>query len=333
MKILICDVAASSGGALSILQMFYENALKDENNNYVFIISTPNMKSDKNIEIIKYPWIKKSWFHRLYFDKFIVNKLIKKINPDKIYSLQNTYVGKSRVPQTIYIHQPLAFTDFNFSIIIHPKMWIYKNIISKIIKKSVSKADEIIVQTEWMKKSCSEFIDVSKIKQEEPDNPWINIDYMCKKNGSGDLALFYPASPIVYKNHLNLLKAINVLKNNGLNIELILTMSENQNKLSKKLYRYSKKHELNVEFAGTFTKDKMLKVYCNSILVFPSYIESFGLPLLEARLLNRKIIASNTKFSREILNQYTNVEFFEPLDYEDMAKKIFNTYNEMSDNK
>jgi len=63
-------------------------------------------------------------------------------------------------------------------------------------------------------------------------------------------------------------------------------------------------------------------MYAKSILVFPSYVESFGLPLLEAKLTGTYIIASDTPFCREILNGYDNVEFFEEMDYKKLGEQI-----------
>ena len=63
-------------------------------------------------------------------------------------------------------------------------------------------------------------------------------------------------------------------------------------------------------------------MYAKSILVFPSYVESFGLPLLEAKLTETYIIASDTPFCREILNEYDKVEFFEEMDYQTLGDLI-----------
>ena len=71
MKIMVFDVPAEDGGALSILQDFYEQFLQDDKNNYIFVVGKPVLRSEKNVEVLRFPWIKKSWFHRLYFDYFV----------------------------------------------------------------------------------------------------------------------------------------------------------------------------------------------------------------------------------------------------------------------
>ena len=44
-------------------------------------------------------------------------------------------------------------------------------------------------------------------------------------------------------------------------------------------------------------------------LVFPSTIETFGLPLIEAASMGKPIIASDLDYAREVLGQYKGVSF------------------------
>src|SRR5690554_4597275 len=151
-KIIVFNVPAVSGGALTILNKYYEEAINDTKNEYVFVVSTPKLGETKNVRVLNYPWVKKSWFHRLWFDMFIAKKIVKKENPDEIMSLQNTYIkNKKNLFQTIYMHQPLPYTDIKFSLFKEPKLWVYRNVIGKIINKSLKKVDKIIVQTNWVK--------------------------------------------------------------------------------------------------------------------------------------------------------------------------------------
>ena len=75
-------------------------------------------------------------------------------------------------------------------------------------------------------------------------------------------------------------------------------------------------------FHGATRRDEVFKYFSKSVLLFPSYVESFGLPLLEAKMTGCYIIASDTPFSREILHDYDKASFFEELDYEQMGKEI-----------
>ena len=80
--------------------------------------------------------------------------------------------------------------------------------------------------------------------------------------------------------------------------------------------------EDNFKLLGSIPREQVFKFYQTSILLFPSYLESFPLPLLEARLFNTPIIASDRPFAREILEGYPNVDFFDPFSPDDLADKM-----------
>ena len=71
----------------------------------------------------------------------------------------------------------------------------------------------------------------------------------------------------------------------------------------------------------------MFDLYARSILVFPSYVETFGLPLLEARKSGTYILASDCSFSREILEGYEKALFFGETDYVQLGKYILSLNN------
>lgn len=77
---------------------------------------------------------------------------------------------------------------------------------------------------------------------------------------------------------------------------------------------------ISIIFMGVLEKEEVYKMYSQSVLLFPSSIETFGLPLLEARLSNTPIIALKTKFSIEILKNYKKVDYFNKGNYKEIAK-------------
>ena len=108
MKILVVDIAASTGGALSILRDFYQEALEDKENEYVFLLSDNYIKESKNIKI-KLLTKEKKWIRRLIFDHFTGKKIVKEINPDLIISFQNTIIRGTNKKTILYLHQSIPF--------------------------------------------------------------------------------------------------------------------------------------------------------------------------------------------------------------------------------
>src|SRR5699024_6186628 len=192
MKVMVFDVPASSGGALTILHQYYEKAIKDTTKEWIFVVSTPELKEYPHIKVINYPWIKKSWFHRLYFDNFVGKKLIKRYNPNEILSLQNILIPGTNKKQALYLHQSLPFAEKRYKITENFKFWIYQNILSKKIFKSIKKADKVIVQTGWMKELVIDKTNVSSDKL-VVETPGVSINVKKKYEKNNRNIFFYPA--------------------------------------------------------------------------------------------------------------------------------------------
>lgn len=317
MNILVYDVAAETGGALSVLNDFYEEAKLCKDINWFFVISNPKLKETNNIKVLRFPWIKKNRFFRFYFDNIIAPILVKKNNIKKVISLQNEIVPHINNYQIVYIHNSLPFVDYKFTLKENKLLWIYQNIIGKNIIKSIKKSNKVIVQTKWMKKAC---IKKTKIKSKKIDivTPQININIneYFEPNNNSIRTFFYPASGVVFKNHKVIVEACKMLKKGNIqDFKVILTLTGDENEHISQLYKEVKEKQLPIEFIGKISRYEVFDLYTKSILLFPSYIESFGLPMLEARLHKTIIFAANCPFSNEILDGYNNAYFFDPFNF------------------
>lgn len=319
---MVFDVPAESGGALTILNQYYDAAKKDTENEWIFVVSTPELKETENVKILNYRWIKRSWLHRYFFDKFVAHKLVDKYKIDEILSLQNVVIPNVKIRQILYVHQPLPFVEKRYGITENTKFWMYQNIISNMIYKSIRKADKVIVQTKWIRDAAIKKAKVNKekfiIKQPELN---ISVKKTYETVENRDSLFFYPASGLIYKNHEVVINACKLLKEKGIkNYKVIFTLKGDENKHIRKLRDMVKCNNLPVEFIGTIDIETVYEYYSKSILIFPSYIETFGLPILEAKMHKCPILASDCAFSHEILDGYHKVKFFEPLDYNKLSK-------------
>ena len=52
MNILVYDIAAEEGGAVSVLKAFYEQHKEDKQNRYVYLLSTYHLEETDNITVI-----------------------------------------------------------------------------------------------------------------------------------------------------------------------------------------------------------------------------------------------------------------------------------------
>lgn len=112
----------------------------------------------------------------------------------------------------------------------------------------------------------------------------------------------YPASGEAHKNHQRLLQAWQLLAEAGLKPSLALTVDAQQYPaLAAHIAQQAAAHGLSIRNFGTLTQAQVLALYAQAgALLFPSLVESFGLPLIEAAQHGLPIVASERDFVRDV---------------------------------
>ncbi|MDX6017291.1 glycosyltransferase [Shewanella indica] len=125
-------------------------------------------------------------------------------------------------------------------------------------------------------------------------------------NVESDLSkkFLYVASGEPHKNHVRLIEAWIILATKGLYPLLALTLDVVRSKdLIEYLNCCVEKYNLNIINLGWLTQSKIATTYSEyDCLIYPSKMESFGIPLVEARISNLDIIASELDYVRELVD-------------------------------
>jgi glycosyltransferase involved in cell wall biosynthesis len=107
--------------------------------------------------------------------------------------------------------------------------------------------------------------------------------------------IFYPAQTWAHKNHLNLLKALAILRDQfGLIVPLVLSGKQNEffPKIENRIYQLQLAQQ--VQFLGFVTPLELQSLYqLSRAMIFPSKFEGGGLPLAEAFLVGTPVACSN----------------------------------------
>ncbi|MHA8078887.1 glycosyltransferase [Aquirufa antheringensis] len=113
----------------------------------------------------------------------------------------------------------------------------------------------------------------------------------------------YVADGVRQKNHLNLLKAWEILFTDyNLNLELHLTIPAKFSKLINLIHILNSKG-LNIINHGICDFNQVKQLYLSSeYLIYPSLAESFGLPLLEGASCGCKVVVSNLDYYKYLIN-------------------------------
>jgi glycosyltransferase involved in cell wall biosynthesis len=125
----------------------------------------------------------------------------------------------------------------------------------------------------------------------------------------------YVSSAVSHKNHKRLVKSFIEAANKADKV-ITLHLTLNKEDLTENIYPKN----LKVKFHGTLSRDSVNKLYDScDFAIYPSLVESFGLPLIEAANHGCKVIASNLPYVHEIILPSLT---FNPYSVESMSNSI-----------
>jgi len=178
------------------------------------------------------------------------------------------------------------------------------------------------VETNWLKffsKDCYEFIVQTETMKQElqkkiKSNARIEVmgfkttrmlnsfEKNIKKPGTKNF--IYIASGDLHKNHKNLIEAWKILASKGIKCNLTLTIDECIYPIiTKYIYEEKKRYGLEIKNLGNIDAKELSLLYqASQVLIYPSFVESLGLPLLEASDYGLEILAAEVDYVRDIIN-------------------------------
>ncbi len=323
MRIIVNNIAASQTGALTILKSFYDYVDRHgREHEWIFLLGAPYLEEKEHIKVVVLDKVKKNWLNRLTFDLWNGKNYIKTWNPDLVFSLQNTIIFGYNGRQIVYVHQPLGFQkvkNFSFFKKKEREYAVYQYLIGALINASIKRADKTIVQTKWMRDAILEKtgIEPKKVVNILPDIEDIKKYFKKEEEETFDChKFFFPSGDILYKNHETVIKACQILNKKGYNdFQVLFTLKD---LTSVTDISYDNRHG-NIVCVGKLMPEELFSYYRKATLIFPSYIETLGLPLIEGKMAGSMILASHCPFCLEILEGYENVKYFEPFDEERLA--------------
>jgi len=111
----------------------------------------------------------------------------------------------------------------------------------------------------------------------------------------------YPADGVAHKNHINLFRAWALLDSENIRPKLDLTLkpSEFYSRLDEAGLNPTSLPHVKAERLATH-EQVLAKMRAADALIFPSRAETFGLPLIEATMLNVPILAAEASFVRDV---------------------------------
>lgn len=331
-SIVVSGVSITSGGPLTIYKELLTFLSTGElSNQYDIIAIVHDEKLFKDdIPHVKYISLPKAenWLLRLYYEYFGFKKISRKLNSYLWLSLQVATPNVVTEKQAIYMHNSIPFYKWKFSDFNYGSRYILFAIFFKYIYKiNLKKNNYLIVQQSWLR---DEFSKMYKYPSENiivsypNDNISINASTRVHfESLNSTYSFFYPALPRIFKNYEVICEAVKKLNERGIDsYEVILTIDGSENKYSKSIFeKYSYLNE--IKFIGLIPHSDVSNYYSKSnCLIFPSKLETWGLPISEFSIYNKPMLIADLPYAHETASGADYVSFFEVDNAQVLSEKM-----------
>jgi glycosyltransferase involved in cell wall biosynthesis len=200
---------------------------------------------------------------------------------------------------------------------LEPKFWLFNRFYTFLYGVFIRRNYLVIVQQEWMRQALNKRFGSLPIVVAHPDVRIRTSDkaYSSISTEATTYVLLYPTLPRVFKNIETVMEAAHRLAINGfMGVELRVTLKGDENPYARWLY--AKYHSsTGVRFIGRQTPDQMVQQYKEAhAVVFPSKLETWGLPISEAKAWSKPLLVADLPYSRETVGSYDQVVFLPATD-------------------
>ncbi|TGV04412.1 glycosyltransferase [Flavivirga rizhaonensis] len=330
-------------GSYYILNIIHAlNTLKDALKPKIIILTYSNENFDKARNETKYPYLEfcavpfvphYNIFERVVnkVSRILLNKkIIKKqpkppkldfVYPQQIEGLPNDLKKVNWIPDFQEDHLPQFFSQEE----IDKRKQHQQNVLANsdiVVFSSLDAQNDF--ERLYPKSKADKF--VLRFAVTHPDFSNEKIEKLLDKYKLPNDYFFVPNQFWAHKNHIVILKAVNLLKQKGINLVVAFSGKESDyrnldNFSILKQYISDNRLDNNIRFLGFLARNEQLALLKNSIAIIqPSLFEGWSTVVEDVKALNKYVILSNLNVHKEQIKE--NVHFFNPYDEKELAKII-----------
>lgn len=323
----ISAVNFTEGGPLTVLQEFVEaacQALPPEWEIVAFVHDRRLLTSPR-ARAIEIPYTKYSWLRRLWFEWHELRAYSRQLQPDLWVSLHDISPNVGNARQVVYCHNPVPFFRMRArDAYFEPTVFLFRLGYGALYRRNIGKNFAVVVQQSWLRAEFAKWTKPhTKIIVAHPSIPRLETGHDSVRRVAGRAVFLYPALPRAFKNIELIARAVEMLeRQNDWRSEVVLTIDGSENRYARWLHsKFGKLKTL--RFEGRQSREQMRRRYeAADCLLFPSRLETWGLPITEAKQHGLPMFVANTAYARETVGTYDRVEFIDIDDHVALARKL-----------
>jgi glycosyltransferase involved in cell wall biosynthesis len=331
--LVVSAVNFTEGGPLTVLQDFVEAAcaVLPPEWDIVAFVNNRALLTHPRPTLIEVPEPKHSWLRRLQVEWRGFRSQARRLNPDLWVSLHDISPNVGATPQAVYCHNPSPFFRMGLrDVWFDPSLLLFQLGYSLLYRVNLRRNRAVVVQQSWLREEFRRWLGPGTniiVAHPAATGPFCN-ERSAARRQSDRSTFLYPALPRAFKNFELLCRAARQLESNPQwRSEIVLTVDGSENRYARWLWRrFGKLRSL--RFVGRQSREQMRDLYERSdCLLFPSRMETWGLPITEAKRYRLPMFISDLPFAHETVGTYDAVDFIDVHDPAALAGKLLKFQN------
>lgn len=321
-RLVISAVNFSEGGPLTALRDCLAAAARVLAPEWeiIALVHDRTLFSTEGVRYVEFPDAKRSWLRRLHLEYWGFNAIAKKLKPDVWLSLHDISPRVAVPRQVVYCHNPSPFYRPRLrEAVWEPSFFLFTLFYRYLYRINIHANSFVVVQQDWIRKAFRRLYGVRNVVVAHPVKKAPKVESASASVASG--TFLYPALPRVFKNFEALCEAAEILHRRvGDIFEVRLTLTGQESRYAAHLKRRFGDSPV-IRFIGRQDTEGMMQQYREaSAVVFPSRLETWGLPISEAKNLGKPLLVADLPYAHETVGEYDQASFFDPLDPMQLAE-------------
>ncbi len=327
-KLVISAVNLVEGGPLTVLQDCVTAAAAALPDWHIVVLAHRKaLITTPGIEVLEFPGIKRRWLIRLWAEWYGFHALSKELRADLWLSLHDMTPRVAARRQAVYCHNAAPFSSPSLrDAWFGPSYFAFAMLYEHVYRPLIHRNYAVIVQQAWLRDRFIKHFGVKHVIVARPEGLGASTGLapaLRVPSGERGTVFFYPSLPRCFKNFEVIGEALKQLeKNPGWNGTVRWTIRGDENRYTRWLHsRFGQLRSL--EWIGLQTRTEMKHHYQQAdCLLFPSRLESWGLPITEAKEYGLPVLAADLPYARETVGNHGAAGFFDPLDAKALAQRM-----------
>jgi glycosyltransferase involved in cell wall biosynthesis len=315
--VVVSAVNLVEGGTLKVLLDCLDTASRILGSEWriIALVHQRSLVPTSRVECVEFPSVKGSWFARVCLEWFGWRSLSRKLNPDLWLSMHDITPSVKARRQAVYCHNSSPFYKMSIrEALLEPKLLLFTLFYRYLYRVNISRNHYVVVQQEWLRAAFKKIYPCRSVVVAYPTKH-LGVQSYSMPRATGKFVFLYPALSRVFKNFEVICQAVESLEPKvAARVEVRLTIDGSENRYARTLIKRFG-HVTGLRFIGLQRRDIMKQHYaqCHALL-FPSRLESWGLPISEAKIYGKPLLVADLPYAYEAVGSYEPVVFIAPRD-------------------